>query len=176
MKEHKIIIAGPMGAGKTTAIAAVSDVAPIVTDVTNNDRGVDKAMTTVGFDYGQLTLDTGDRVRLYGTPGQERFRFVWQAVSTGALGLILLTDNTRPNPLADLKLCLEGFSQALTTLPCVVGVGRTEAQALPDLQAYADLLAEHGHVFPVLPVDVRQRDDVLLLLDVLLAQMEADLS
>jgi len=72
MKEHKIIFTGTMGAGKTTAIAAVSEIPPIVTDVTNNDKSVDKAVTTVGFDYGLLTLENGDRIRLYGTPGQER--------------------------------------------------------------------------------------------------------
>lgn len=70
MREHKIILTGTMGAGKTTAIAAVSETPPIVTDVVNNDRSVDKAQTTVGFDYGQLTLDNGDRIRLFGTRGR----------------------------------------------------------------------------------------------------------
>lgn len=176
MKEHKIILTGTMGAGKTTAIAAVSETPPIVTDVVNNDRSVDKALTTVGFDYGQLTLDNGDRIRLFGTPGQERFRFVWQAVSAGALGLIILTDNSRPDPLADLRVYLDGFAKELATLPCVVGVGRLETHPQPDLQAYADELERAGHVFPVLPVDVRQREDVVLLMDVLLSQMEADLA
>lgn len=175
MREHKIIFTGTMGAGKTTAIAAVSEVAPIVTDVTNNDSSVDKAMTTVGFDYGQLTLDNGDRLRLFGTPGQARFRFVWPVVARGALGLIILIDNSQPDPLADLKVYLEGFSQELESLPCVVGVGRTETHALPDLQAYADAVEKQGYVFPVLAVDVRQRDDVVLLIDVLLSQLEADL-
>lgn len=175
MKEHKIILTGTMGAGKTTAIGVVSETPPIVTDVVNNDRSVDKALTTVGFDYGQLTLDNGDRIRLFGTPGQERFRFVWQAVSKGALGLVILTDNSRPDPLADLAIYLQGFAQELTTLPCVVGVGRTETHAFPDLQDYADALERAGHLFPVLAVDVRERSDVVLLIDVLLTQLEADI-
>lgn len=175
MREHKIIITGTMGAGKTTAIAAVSETPPIMTDVTNNDRSVDKAMTTVGFDYGQLTLDNGERIKLFGTPGQERFRFVWQALSQGALGLVILTDNSRPDPLVDLRVYLDGFARELATLPCVVGVGRSDTHATPDLQAYADELERAGHVFPVLPVDVRERDDVVLLIDVLLSQMEADI-
>lgn len=175
MKEHKIILTGTMGAGKTTAIGVISETPPIVTDVVNNDRSVDKALTTVGFDYGQLTLENGDRIRLFGTPGQERFRFVWQAVSKGALGLIILTDNSRPDPLNDLATYLQGFAQELTTLPCVVGVGRTERHAQPDLQTYANAMELAGHRFPVLAVDVRQRSDVVLLIDVLLAQLEADL-
>jgi len=175
MREHKIIFTGTMGAGKTTAIAAVSEVTPIVTDVVNNDASVDKALTTVGFDYGQLTLDNGDRLRLFGTPGQARFRFVWQVVARGALGLVILVDNSRPDPLADLKVYLEGFAQELQDLPCVVGVGRSETHPLPDLQAYADAIEAHGYVLPVLPVDVRRKDDVTLLIDVLLSQLEADL-
>jgi signal recognition particle receptor subunit beta len=175
MVEHKIIITGPMGAGKTTAIAAVSEVAPIVTDVTNNDREVDKEMTTVGFDYGHLTLDNGDRIRLFGTPGQERFKFMWRTLSNGALGVIILTDNSRPDPIADLAVYLDGFSEQLKTLPCVVGVGRSETHLQPDLQAYADKLESAGYVFPILPVDVREHGDVTLLVDTLLSQIEADL-
>jgi len=175
MKEHKIIITGSMGAGKTTAIGAVSEVPPIVTDVVNNDRSVDKALTTVGFDYGQLTLDNGDRIRLFGTPGQARFRFVWQAVSKGALGLIILTDNSNPDPLADLRLYLDGFAQELQSMPCVIGVGRSETHPVPSLDIYASELERSGYIFPIVPVDVRLKDDVVMLIDVLLSQLEADL-
>lgn len=175
MLEHKIIITGPVGAGKTTAIAAVSEVNPIVTDVVNNDSASDKKMTTVGFDYGQLTLDNGDRVRLFGTPGQERFRFMWSTLANGALGVIILADNSSRDPIADLSIYLDGFSEQLKTLPCVVGVGRTEQHDQPDLQAYADQLEKHGYLFPVLPVDVRREADVVLLIDSLLSQIEADL-
>ena len=175
MREHKIIITGTMGAGKTTAIGAVSEVPPIVTDVANNDRSVDKALTTVGFDYGQLTLDNGDRIRLFGTPGQARFRFVWQAVSKGALGLIILTDNSTNDPLADLRLYLEGFEQELRSMPCVVGVGRSETHTVPGLDLYAHELERAGYLFPVVPVDVRNKEDVVMLIDVLLSQLEADL-
>lgn len=175
MKEHKIIFTGTMGAGKTTAIAAISEVPPIVTDVTNNDASVDKALTTVGFDYGQFTLDNGDRVRLFGTPGQPRFKFVWQVIAKGALGLIVLIDNSRPDPVSDLAVYLDGFGQELRTLPCVVGVGRTETHATPSLQVFADFLENRGYLFPVLAVDVRNPPDVLMLMDVLLSQLEADL-
>ena len=76
-REYKIIITGTMGAGKTTAIAAISDVAPITTEAVNSDRSSsNKASTTVALDYGEVALDGGDRVRLYGTPGQVRFKFM----------------------------------------------------------------------------------------------------
>lgn len=175
MNEYKILFTGTMGAGKTTAIAAVSETPPIVTDVHNTDTSVAKARTTVGLDYGQLTLPGGDRVRLFGTPGQARFDFLWQVLAKNALGLIVLTDNSRPDPLADLSVYLDGFTSQLDQMPCVIGVGRLDTHASPDLDAYNDRVARHGRVLPVLPVDVRRRDDVVLMIDLLLAQIEASL-
>lgn len=175
MREHKILITGTVGAGKTTAIGLVSEIAPVVTDVYNSDTTIDKARTTVGLDFGQLTLDNGDRVRLFGTPGQARFDFLWKILARNALGLIVLTDNSRPDPLADLSVYLNGFSEALRTLPCVVGVGRLQSHPVPTLDDYAERLMATGRVFPILEVDVRSRSDVLLLIDTLLMQLEADM-
>lgn len=175
MREHKILITGTVGAGKTTAIGRVSEIAPVVTDVYNSDASIDKARTTVGLDFGQLTLDNGDRVRLFGTPGQARFDFLWKILARNALGLIVLMDNSRPNPLSDLSVYLDGFSDALRTLPCVVGVGRMQEHPAPTLDDYAECLAATGRVFPILGVDVRNRDDVILLIDTLLMQLEADM-
>lgn len=162
-----------MGAGKTTAIRAISDIEPIVTDVANHDRSVAKERTTVGLDYGMLSLDNGDRVRLFGTPGQARFDFLWEILARNALGLVILTDNSRPDPLADLTMFLDGFAKSLETLPCVIGVGRLDTHPDVSLEQYADLLQARGMVLPILAVDVRQRADVVLLIDILLAQIEA---
>lgn len=175
MHEYKLLFTGTMGAGKTTAIAAVSDSAPLVTDVLNTDASVAKERTTVGLDFGQFTLDNGDRVRLFGTPGQSRFDFLWKILAKNALGLIILSDNSRPDPLADLTVYLEGFREELATLPCVVGVGRLDSHASPSLDDYAAFLGDRGLLVPLLPVDVRRRDDVVLLIDTLLAQLEAHL-
>lgn len=162
-----------MGAGKTTAIRAISDIEPIVTDVANHDRSVDKERTTVGLDYGMLLLDSGDRIRLFGTPGQARFAFLWQILAQNALGLVILIDNSRPDPLADLAMFLDGFAEALTTLPCVIGVGRLDTHPHITLEQYADALEARNLVFPVLAADVRQRPDVVRLIDTLLGQIEA---
>ena len=88
MNEYKILFTGTMGAGKTTAIGAVSETPPIVTDVVNNDQSHTKERTSVGLDFGQFTLDSGDRIRLFGTPGQSRFDFLWKILSKNALGMI----------------------------------------------------------------------------------------
>ena len=173
MNEYKILFTGCMGAGKTTAIGAVSETPPIVTDVRNSDTSVAKERTTVGLDFGQFTLDNGDRVRLFGTPGQARFDFLWKILSKNALGLIILADNSRPDPLADLAVYLNGFAAELVTLPCTIGVGRLDTHPGPTLDDYADLLEQRGHIFPVIAVDVRRKEDVTLLIDTLLAQLEA---
>jgi uncharacterized protein len=172
-QEHKFLFTGTMGAGKTTAIAAVSEIPPIVTDVTNTDTTVAKARTTVGLDYGELTLEGGEKLKLYGTPGQERFAFMWDILARGALGLVILIDNSRPDPIADFKIYLTGFAKSLPTLPFVVGVGRTNAHPKPSIDDFADVLARSKLIAPVLAVDVRERQDVLLLVDVLLTQLES---
>ena len=173
MKEYKLLITGTMGAGKTTAIRAISDIDPIVTDVVNHDSTVAKARTTVGLDYGMLVLDNGDRIRLFGTPGQARFDFLWQILARNALGLVILIDHSRPDPLADLAMFLDGFATHLDTLPCVIGVGRIDSRPALTLDHYGDFLEARALVFPILAVDVRERADVISLIDTLLGQIEA---
>ena len=173
MNEYKILFTGTMGAGKTTAIGSVSDIPPVVTDVHNSDVSVQKERTTVGLDFGEFTLDNGDRIRMFGTPGQSRFDFLWKILSKNALGMIILTDNSRPDPLADLRVYLEGFADDLDIMPCAIGIGRLDDHPSPSMDDYIEELARHNRVLPVLQVDVRKKDDVILLIDTLLAQLEA---
>lgn len=176
MKEHKILFSGTAGAGKTTAIAAISETQVVATDVPNTDERLHKATTTVGLDYGSITLAGGDRVRLFGTPGQSRFSFMWPILARDALGLVILIDNSRPDPLADLDTYLDGFAPELGRMPCVVGVGRQATHPEPSIDAFSERVHARGLVLPVLPADVRQRRDVLMLIEVLLCQIEAGLA
>ena len=172
MFEHKILFSGTTGAGKTTAIGRVSESPPLSTDVRNTDAGLAKTLTTVGLDYGEVTLEGGDKLRLYGTPGQKRFDFMWKILSRGALGLVILVDNRQADPLADLDMYLGGFAELIQNTACVVAVGRTDTHAHPDLEAYCAHLAERGVLCPVLPIDVREREQVIGLLELLLLQLE----
>ena len=172
-REYKLLFADPMGAGKTTAIAAISDHAPVATEALNTDLAQhQKTHTTVGFDYGEVALDGGDLLRLYGMPGQDRFDFMWKIAGEGALGVVVLTDNSRPAPLADLSRYVEAFSSLAERAAMVIGVGRSElgSRCVDD---YAEWLSQRGLSVPVFTVDVRRREDVLLLLDALLNQIEA---
>lgn len=174
MNEYKLVFTGTTGAGKTTAISAISEIAPINTDVENSDNSFNKSHTTVGFDYGQISLANGDRVRLFGTPGQTRFDFMWKILVKDAFGLVILIDNSRPDPLADLDIYLEGFSRELQHIPCVIGIGKTEHFSTPSIEDFSAKLEHYGLILPVFPVDVRQVNDVIMLVDVLILQAEAD--
>jgi len=173
MAELKIVFTGTPGAGKTTAIRALSDIEPVATDVANSDASIDKAMTTVGLDYGHVDLGDGLRVRLFGTPGQARFDFMWNIVAAKALGMVILVDNTRPDPLADLGLYLDHFGDSLQQMNCAIGIGRMDQRAEPTLDEFGDALERRGLAFPTLAVDVRRRDDVLMLVETVIAQAES---
>jgi len=174
--EYKILIAGPTGAGKTTAVHALSEIATVNTEVRNTDRNIAKEFTTAGLDYGQIILEGGERVAVYGAPGQERFDFMWRILSQGALGIILLMDNSQNNSLTVLDMYLRALAPAIARngeqAACVVGVGRMEQHPTPNIDDFATHLQNHGIVCPVVPVDVRQKKQVIGLVELLLLQLE----
>ncbi|EPR2967475.1 GTP-binding protein [Raoultella ornithinolytica] len=114
MKDYKVILVGRSGSGKTTAIRSVSEINVVSTDVLASDRvDSEKETTTVGFDYGELTIPGGqNRMRLYGTPGQERFTFMRDILERGSVGILLLADNHRPDPLAETRSWLRALKTA----------------------------------------------------------------
>lgn len=173
MSELKFIFTGTPGAGKTTAIAAISEFPPVSTDMLATDELADtKEQTTVAMDFGEITLDDGEKIRLYGTPGQERFRFMWEILVDGGLGLIILVNNNRPTPFQDLAIYLDNFADFIARTGAVVGVTCTDIAPKPDIQDYLDYLESRDCPLPVFNVDVREQDDVLLLLDALMCQLE----
>lgn len=163
-----------MGAGKTTAIASISDLPPVTTEVPNTDPlGDAKATTTVAMDFGVTTLADGSVLRLYGTPGQARFDFLWRLFADDALGAVLLVDNRREDPIRDLALYLAAFQDLAESGAVVIGLCRSETNPEPGFDAYAGFLAERGLRLPIMPVDVRDAGDVLALLDLLLQHIDS---
>lgn len=173
MSEIKLIFTGTPGAGKTTAIGAISETPPVSTDAaTTDDLAERKSETTVAMDFGEFTLEDGQKVHLYGTPGQRRFDFMWKILIEGGLGLVILIDNTRADPLADLDMYLENFEGFIRETGAVIGVTRTDIRQTPTVDDYYARLSDRGMMFPVFEADVRDPADVLLLMDALLSTLE----
>lgn len=174
--ENKIIFAGPVGSGKTTAISAVSDIMVVGTEAKASDEVAQrKQNTTVAMDYGVLNLEGGKRVHLYGTPGQERFNFMWEILSEHAIGFIILIDSVRPDPMADLDFYIQAFRKSIGECgnALVVGVTRTEVCTQVDLlDRINDRLAQLKLNVPVFEVDGRERRDVKQMLLALLTLID----
>ena len=171
--EHKIIFTGPVGAGKTTAIGSISDIEVVATEAkASDDVALRKANTTVAMDYGILNLDGGLKIHLYGTPGQERFSFMWDILTIGGLGLVLLIDNAREDPLADLEFYLKAFKRFIDKSAVVIGVTRMDTKPRPGLYSFHTKLKELGIKAPVFEVDARERDDVKTMMLGLLAMLD----
>ncbi|WP_067452703.1 GTP-binding protein [Actinomadura macra] len=122
----KILVAGGFGVGKTTLVGAVSEIRPLQTEELLTDQGVgvddtegveQKTTTTVAMDFGRITIRDGLVLYLFGTPGQDRFWFMWDELSYGALGAVVLADTRR---LADSFPAVDYFENR--RLPFVVGV------------------------------------------------------
>ncbi len=120
MREHKVVVLGGMGSGKSTLVRSIAAGAVVDTDVANSDRlGADKASTTVALDYADIDLPNGERLRLYGTPGQQRFDFLWPILLQGARGAVLLLDARRAGVVAELG----GLSAGVAAVRIVIGAG-----------------------------------------------------
>ncbi|MEN9482447.1 ATP/GTP-binding protein [Sphaerotilus montanus] len=174
--DHKIIFTGPVGAGKTTAIASISDIEPIRTDEHASDMTQKrKSATTVAMDYGMIRLGPKEKVHLYGTPGQERFDFMWDILTKGGIGLVLLLDNTRPTPFEDMRFYIKAFKEFIDGTRLVIGVTQMDARRTPTIDEYVRQLAELDVSAPIFEVDARQRTDVSTLIEALLLQIDPTL-
>lgn len=174
--ELKIVFTGTVGAGKTTAISAISEKLTLSTEVPMSEGATEhKNQTTVGFDYGEFDMGEGSLLRLYGTPGQERFRFMWDILAQGAFGLIVLADHLRPDPVADVITYLQAFSPHFPQRRMVVGVGRLAQRPAIGIDQYSNRLTAAGFNVPVLEADARKAEDVRLLLSILVSMAEVDI-
>jgi small GTP-binding protein len=129
MQTVKMVITGPFSAGKTEFIQSVSEI-----DVVSTERKISsdaervKEDTTVAMDFGRITVDDDLVLYMFGTPGQRRFDFMWEILSEGMLGFIVLVDSVRPETFREAKHILEVFRTYAST-PYVVAANK---QDLPD--------------------------------------------
>ncbi len=176
MSQYKIIFTGPVGAGKTTAISSISDAPPVKTDAAASDMTKSrKSSTTVAMDYGVMNLAGGEKVHLYGTPGQERFDFMWDILTTGGIGLILLLDNSRADPFQDMRFFLDAFGKFINDTAVAIGVTQMDISHKPTIKDYQQQLQLLGLKPPVFAVDAREHNDVSLLVQSLLYSLDPGL-
>ncbi|RZU77810.1 signal recognition particle receptor subunit beta [Micromonospora kangleipakensis] len=163
----KILIAGGFGAGKTTLVSALSEVRPLQTEEVLTGAGIDtddlsgveqKSTTTVAMDFGRITINEDLQVYLFGTPGQDRFWFLWDELAFGALGAVVLADTRR---LADCFPSIDYFEQR--GIPFVVGVNCFDGARRFSLESVRDALDLDPDV-PLVLCDARDRQSGKLVL------------
>jgi len=176
MQTVKMVITGPFSSGKTQFIQSVSEI-----DVVSTERRISseaervKESTTVAMDFGRITVDADLVLYLFGTPGQKRFDFMWEILSEGMLGFVVMVDSMRPETFREAKSILETF-RAYASTPYVVAANKqdqAEAWLIDDLRI-ALRLAPEVKLLPCIATDREKVKTVLLeLLYSILAEMEA---
>lgn len=164
MQTVKIVVTGPFSAGKTEFINSVSEIDVVSTErrISDDTRAV-KDQTTVAMDFGRITVDTDLVLYLFGTPGQKRFDFMWEILSEGMLGFIVLIDSVKSETFREARYILDVFKDYADT-PFVVAANK---QDLPDAWSPEDLRIalriDHGvKVLPCVATDKEQVKTVLL--------------
>ena len=107
-------------------------------------------------------------------PGQRRFSHMWEMLAKGALGFIILVDNASPLPLSDLAVYLDNFKPYIEESAAVIVVTRTDVSSEPDIEAYHRFLKDRDEFYPIVTADMRQQEDVLEVLEILLASLEIE--
>jgi len=175
MQTVKIVVTGPFNAGKTEFIQSVSEIDVVSTEkkITSQKERV-KESTTVAMDFGRITVDEDLVLYLFGTPGQKRFDFMWEILSEGMLGFIVIVDSNRPETFREARMILETF-RAYAPTPYVVAANK---QDLPDAWDLEDMrvalrLDPSIKFLPCVAVDKESVKSVLLeLLYSILSEME----
>lgn len=159
MQSVKVVITGPFNAGKTTFIKTVSEITVLSTERQVSDvSGEGKGETTVAMDFGRISISDDVVLYLFGTPGQERFSFMWETLSEGMLGFVLLVDVANPESIHDAQTMIEFFTN-MSDVPFVVAANRAMPDDTETLTAVRGQL-KLGEGVPLLPVDARDKDSV----------------
>lgn len=172
----KMVVTGPYSSGKTQFIRSISEIDVVATErKVSSEAEKIKESTTVAMDFGRITIDNDLILYLFGTPGQRRFDFMWEILSEGMLGFVVMVDSSRPETFREAKSILEIF-RAYAPTPYVVAANK---QDHPDAWSVEDMriALRLDPAIKLLPCVATKKDSVkstlLELLYSILAEMEA---
>jgi uncharacterized protein len=157
----KIVVTGPFNAGKTTFIRTISEITVLSTERSvTGPEGKRGDRTTVAMDFGRITVAPDLALYLFGTPGQERFEFMWDILAEGMLGFVLMVDAGRADSMDEARRIRSHFSE-LADVPFIVAINKVEGEGdasalIAQIRTSLDL----PNAVPVMVVDARDRDDV----------------
>ncbi len=173
----KVVVTGPFAAGKTTLIRTISEITVLSTErgITDSTRSR-KAETTVAMDFGRITIDRDLVLYLFGTPGQDRFDFMWEILGEGMIGYLLLVDAEREDSVQEAASILGAF-RTMARVPYVVGLNRAAADDNALIDSVRTRLEIPADV-AILPCDATDKESVknvlLALLYAVLDEVEAE--
>lgn len=166
---QKIVIAGPVGAGKTSAVSTMSDIPVVGTEVkASDDTKLMKENTTVAMDYGTVALGGNQKLHIYGTPGQKRFDFMWDLLGENCIGVIIMVDAAAKDYKEQLDFFLDKFSELIARSSLAIGVNKTNIEGAASFREVRDAVDEKYRRYPIFEVDARHKPDLMLLVEALL--------
>ena len=169
----KIVLAGPVGAGKSTAITSLADTPPVSTEMPLTDgRQGNKTTTTVALDFATAILDDGTPLFLYGLPGQDHFSFMRPIVLEGALGALVMLDGRAADVACHCTEWISSIRSIAPGLPMAFGVTHTDMVPGFSIEGVRQAIREFGISVPIFCVDARSRSQMTHLLRAMLVSVE----
>ncbi len=165
MQTVKMVVTGPFSAGKTQFIRSISEIDVVSTErkLTSAAERAVKQTTTIAMDFGRITVDDDLVLYLFGTPGQKRFDFMWEILSEGMLGFVVMVDSARPETFREARSILETF-RAYAPTPYVVAANKRDIPDAWDLDdmRHALRLGAKTKILPCIATNKKQVKAVLL--------------
>ena len=169
MEYKKLAIVGEVGSGKTQLVHTLSEITPLETEA-KSSVDIGKEHTTVGIDYGRITITDDTVLGLYGVPGQERYSFLWELVNKSLWGLLILIKYGDTPDYQNLDNLLKFFDPNKTRTTCVIGISHCENASEDELDLLTiqaqSLLDNHEIKAPIIHIDSRDKASALSTLHV----------